>query len=172
MKGYFGNFTEGQLERVTQLANKSNQFNLTTRRYQVSEMEQRAADPNVITLYGRLEDRFGDNGLVSEVIGVVDGDNLDIELWLMSCRVLKRGMENAMFDRLIARCLARGIRTVTGYYYKTAKNAMVANFYGTLGFEKISGEDADSVWLYRIPEGRTDQNIYIEVHDEQTGNPG
>ena len=171
MKGTFGAFTEPQLERITQLANKSNQFNLTTRRYQPSEMAQRAADPEVITLWGRLEDRFGDNGLVSEVIGNQVGDVLDLELWLMSCRVLKRGMEQAMFDCLVRRCQERSIKTIRGTYLKTEKNAMVAEFYGTLGFTKTRQNGEDSVWEFQIPVRYEQQNKYIEVFDnEQTGN--
>ena len=167
MHGYFGPFSGGQLERVTQLANKSNQFNLTTKRYQVNEMAERAAKPGVITLYGRLEDKFGDNGLVSEVIANIDGENLDIELWLMSCRVLKREMEFAMFDCLVKQAKQHGIKTITGYYYKTAKNAMVAEFYSTLGFEKTEQNGDDSVWKYSIPDNYHNQNNSIEVHYEQ-----
>ncbi|MFR4394553.1 MAG: hypothetical protein ACLT29_09850, partial [Ruminococcus callidus] len=85
------------LPRIVQLTNKSNQFNLTTRRYTQSEMEQVAADHKHIRLYGRLRDKFGDNGIVSVVIGEISGDTLHIELWLMSCR-MKRDMELAMLD--------------------------------------------------------------------------
>jgi len=172
MRGTFGAFSGPQLERITQLANKTNQFNLTTRRYQPEEMAARADDPNVITLWGRLADKFGDNGLVSEVIGNQQGDRLDIELWLMSCRVLKRGMEQAMFDQLVKRCLQRCIRVIRGIYLKTEKNAMVAEFYGTLGFIKTEQNGDDSVWEYMIPDNYENQNHYIEVDDEQTGNTG
>lgn len=168
MHGYFGPFTEGCMERVTQLANKTNQFNLTTRRYQASEMQQRAAGANTITLYGRLEDKFGDNGIVTAIIANADGDNLDIELWMMSCRVFKRELEFAMFDQLIAAAKARGIQTITGSYFKTAKNAIVADFYDSLGFEKIAQNGDDSVWRYEVPENYETKNQSIEVHNEQS----
>jgi FkbH-like protein len=139
------------LDRITQLTNKSNQFNLTTRRYTLAEMEQVAADPSRLGLYGRLKDRFGDNGLVSVVIGRQEALVMHLELWLMSCRVLKRGMEDAMLDALAQRALARGAATLMGYYHPTAKNAMVRDFYGQIGFERISPEGAaDSVWRLEL----------------------
>ncbi len=167
MHGYFGPVTSGQLERITQLANKTNQFNLTTRRYQPAEMAARAADPNVITLYGRLEDKFGDNGIVTEIVGNVEGDNLDIELWIMSCRVFKRELEYAMFDEIVRLAKARGVKTITGSYYQTAKNAIVAEFYGSLGFAKTAQNGADSTWNYTIPQHYENKNHSIEVHYEQ-----
>lgn len=167
MKGYMGPFTAGTLERVTQLANKTNQFNLTTRRYQPAEMRQRADDPAVITIAGRLEDKFGDNGLVTELIANVAGDNADIELWLMSCRVFKRELEYAMFDELVRQAKERGLKTITGHYVKTAKNVIVADFLGALGFEKTAQDGDDSDWLYAIPKQYENKNKSIEVHHEQ-----
>lgn len=167
MRGYIGPFTDGTLERVTQLANKTNQFNLTTRRYQPEEMRRRASDRGVITLAGRLEDKFGDNGLVTEIVANVQGDNLDIELWIMSCRVFKRELEYAMFDELVRLAAARGIKTMTGNYYKTAKNVIVADFYASLGFEKTAQDGEDSNWRYVIPAQYENKNKSIEVHYEQ-----
>lgn len=148
-------FSQMYLSRIAQLTNKSNQFNLTTKRYSLSEIEEAAQDADRITQYGKLKDKFGDNGVVSVAIGRIDGEKkeeLHIELWLMSCRVLKRDMEVAMLDTLIARAKAAGIERIYGYYYPTAKNAMVKDFYGGQGFSKIS-EDADgnAVWSYEIP---------------------
>ncbi len=91
MKGTILPFDEMSLNRVAQLSNKSNQFNLTTKRYTRDEMEMRAKDENYITLYGKLEDKFGDNGIVSVVIGKRVKEECHIELWIMSCRVLKKG---------------------------------------------------------------------------------
>ncbi|MBD5133216.1 MAG: hypothetical protein HDT38_01900 [Clostridiales bacterium] len=89
------------LSRIAQLTNKSHQFNLTTRRYTEPEMQERAEGSSYITLYGKFVDKFGDNGVIAVVIGHIDGAVLDIELWLMSCRVLKRNMEHAMLDALV-----------------------------------------------------------------------
>ncbi|HEX4565718.1 MAG TPA: HAD-IIIC family phosphatase, partial [Vicinamibacterales bacterium] len=117
------------LERVTQLINKTNQFNLTTRRYTVAEVEQIAADPHFVTLYGRLTDTFGDNGLISVIIGHLDGRRVHIDLWIMSCRVLKRDMELAMLDALVDRAGAIDATELLGSYRRTAKNAMVSDHY-------------------------------------------
>ena len=127
------------LERITQLINKTNQFNLTTRRYTGAEVEAVAHDPSFITLYGRLIDKFGDNGLVTVLIGHVIDDTVEIDIWLMSCRVLNREMELAMFDALIEQCQARGIRRIVGVYIPSKKNGMVAKHYADLGFDRVDG---------------------------------
>lgn len=164
MKAGIGAFDQAYFSRIAQLTNKSNQFNLTTHRYSQSEIEQIAADPQYLTLCGRLEDKFGDNGVVSIVIGRKEKDVLHIELWLMSCRVLKRDMEYAMMDTLVKQCRDCGIRQIYGYFYPTAKNAMVKNFYALQGFEKLE-EDADgnAKWSFRIPEQYTLKNQVITV---------
>lgn len=163
MVGVIDDFLPIYLPRITQLTNKSNQFNLTTKRFTTAEMEQVFADDSYIRLYGRLADKFGDNGIVSVVIGKVNGDTLDIDLWLMSCRVLKRDMEYAMLDSLCERAKERGLKTVKGYYYPTAKNKMVKELYGDFGFAKIS-EDADgnTVWELEL-SGYEPKNKYITV---------
>lgn len=150
-------------ERITQLTNKSNQFNLTTKRYTPSEIEASANSKNNITLYGKLVDKFGDNGIVSVVIGEVndvDKSVLDIKLWLMSCRVLKRDMEFAMLDTLVDKAREKGIIKLKGYYYKTAKNNMVSNLFGDFGFKHISlEENGDSVWELDITNYQNKNNV-------------
>jgi len=166
MEGTIRNFEPVYMARIAQLTNKSNQFNLTTKRYTQPEIEEAAENENEISLYGKLEDCFGDNGVVSVVIGEVKEEECHIKLWLMSCRVLKRDMEFAMMDTLIHRCIEKGVRTVYGYYYPTAKNNMVREFYNTMGYEKIS-EDAEgnTVWKYEIPMEYVDRNKYIRVSE-------
>jgi FkbH-like protein len=122
------------LERIAQLTNKTNQFNLTTRRFTLTQIEQFSKDENFIGLYGRLSDRFGDHGLVSVVLGHREADVFHIDLWLMSCRVLKRGMEAAMLDAIVAAANAGGARLLVGSYIPTDKNGMVADFYPRFGF--------------------------------------
>lgn len=140
------------LERITQLINKTNQFNLTTRRYTIAEVEAIAQDPQFITLYGRLVDKFGDNGLVSAVIGHMVGETVEIDVWLMSCRVLKRGMELAMFDALIDECLVRRIRRIVGVYAPSKKNSLVAEHYASLGFSRMEGSSQSrQLWCYGVP---------------------
>lgn len=154
------------MARIAQLTNKSNQFNLTTKRYTQTEIEEAAADPEYITLYGKLEDCFGDNGVVSVVIGHVLGCECHIDLWIMSCRVLKRDMEFAMMDTLAKRCGERGVTKIIGYYYPTKKNHMVEGFYGIQGFSKIS-EDAEgnTTWERSLEKGYENQNQSIKVED-------
>ena len=130
------------MERIAQLTNKTNQFNLTTRRYTLAEIEAAATDGNHIGIYGKLTDRFGDNGLISIVLGRLDGTDLHLELWLMSCRVLKRDMELAMLDSLVERSRQRGVKRLIGYYHPTAKNGMVANHYEKLGFSPVHNDTA------------------------------
>ena len=134
------------LERISQLTNKTNQFNLTTRRYSLAEMQGIADDPAYVTLYGKLTDRFGDNGLVSVVVGHRDGDAVDIDLWLMSCRVLKRDMELAMLDVLAERARAQGASRLRGRYLPTAKNGMVADHYARLGFAPCGADGEATLW--------------------------
>ena len=165
MEGEIKPFSPTYMSRIAQLTNKSNQFNLTTRRYTQAQIEAAAADPMKITLYGKLEDRFGDNGVVSVVIGTRRGGELHIDLWLMSCRVLKRDMEYAMMDELVDNCLAAGINRIVGYYYPTRKNGMVKDFYADQGFDKIAeDENGNTIWEYRIPENYERKNSVIKVN--------
>lgn len=169
MKGEIQGFLPIYMSRIAQLTNKSNQFNLTTKRYSQSEIEQVASDPDFITLYGKLRDKFGDNGVVSVVIGRIAGkahDELHMELWLMSCRVLKREMEFAMMDALVKRAEDLGIKKIIGYYYPTAKNMMVKDFYGLQGFIKVSEDsDGNSIWEFPITADYRNKQHVIEINE-------
>ena len=163
MKAVIAPFESMYMARIAQLTNKSNQFNLTTKRFSQSEIETIAQDSRFITLYGKLEDKFGDNGVVSVVIGEKEENSLHIRLWLMSCRVLKRDMEFAMMDTLVEACQDQGMSTIYGYYYPTAKNAMVREFYSLQGFEKTDeDEQGNSTWKYEIPADYPYKNEVIE----------
>lgn len=152
------------MARIAQLTNKSNQFNLTTRRYTQAEIEQIAADASYITLYGKLEDKFGDNGVVSVVIGRKEGQTLHMDLWLMSCRVLKRDMEFAMMDTLVHACQKLGITRIKGYYYPSPKNKMVENFYELQGFTlEEQDQENNTVWYFDIAPEYENKNKVIKV---------
>lgn len=142
MTAIIDDFIPIYLQRVTQLANKSNQFNCTTKRYTLNEIEEIYKSKNYIRLYGKLTDKFGDNGVVSVVIAKKNNDYADVELWIMSCRVLKRDMEMAMLDRLAEECISKGIKKIYGYYYPTAKNKLVKDLYEKFGFTKISEDES------------------------------
>lgn len=161
-------FEPKYLDRITQLTNKTNQFNLTTRRYTYADIEAIAQDPSMICLTGHLRDRFGDNGLISVVIAARRGHQVEIELWLMSCRVLKRDMELAMFDQLVARARQGGATEVIGKYLPTKKNGMVADLYRHLGFMNIkTTDDGETHWRYSIPSKATVLNSHIKVNHGQ-----
>ncbi|MCR5196829.1 MAG: HAD-IIIC family phosphatase [Pseudobutyrivibrio sp.] len=161
MTAEIDSFAPVYMARIAQLTNKSNQFNLTTKRFTQTEIEQTAANQEYITLYGKLMDKFGDNGVVSVVIGHIDGHECDVDLWLMSCRVLKRDMEYAMLDELVKRCRERGVTTLRGHYLPTAKNKMVKDFYGDMGFKLIyQADDGASDWELSLEEYE-DKNIHI-----------
>jgi FkbH-like protein len=153
MSAEIGPFLPLYFERITQLINKTNQFNLTTRRYTTAEVESISIDSMFLTLYGRLADRFGDNGLVAVLIGRVDNMVVTLDVWLMSCRVLKRNMELAMFDALVEECQARDIREIFGLYVPSKKNGMVAGHYADLGFSR-AGETPEGaeLWRYEVPK--------------------
>ncbi len=167
MKAEIKPFVPIYMSRIAQLTNKSNQFNLTTLRCTQADIERVASDKNYITLYGKLEDKFGDNGVVSVVFGHADEkDNtvFHIDLWLMSCRVLKRDMEQAMMDSLMIECKSRGIKTVKGYYYPTAKNKMVKEFFSQFDFEKMSEDETGNTIWERTVEDYQNLNRYIKVN--------
>lgn len=166
MKGIVKSFEPIYMARIAQLTNKSNQFNLTTKRYTQSEIEEVADSKDFITLYGKLEDKFGDNGVVSVVIGRKEDRILHMDLWIMSCRVLKRDMEFAMMDKLVKECKLSGMEKIRGYYYPTAKNGMVKNFYELQGFtqiEEIEDANGNTVWEYVIPKDYENKNRVIDV---------
>jgi FkbH-like protein len=143
-------FNATYMERIAQLTNKTNQFNLTTRRYTLAEIESTASDEQHIGIYGKLTDRFGDNGLISIVLGRIDGRDLHLDLWLMSCRVLKREMELAMLDGIAERARDRGIWKLIGYYIPTAKNGMVADHYNVLGFSLVSHDEQTNATTWSL----------------------
>lgn len=163
MVGEIASFSPVYIQRIAQLTNKSNQFNLTTKRYTADDITEVSKDNSYIDLYGKLTDRFGDNGVVSVVIGKKEGTVLHIDLWIMSCRVLKRDMEFAMLDTLVERCIEQGIDEIKGYYYPTAKNGMVKELYKTFGFELISNDDGNTVWSLKT-KGYSKKNRYIKVN--------
>ena len=124
------------------------------------------SDDLYITLCGRLADRFGDNGVVSLAIGRIEGDVCHIELWLMSCRVLKRNMEYAMMDELVHRLGERGVGRILGYYLPTAKNGMVRDFFADMGYTLIASEDSgNTTWELDIRGGYTDKNDVIRTEE-------
>ena len=128
-------FTKFNIPRVAQLSQRSNQFNLRTVRYTDADIEALANDPNVIDLSFTLEDKFGDNGLIAVVVmKPLDKETLFVDTWFMSCRVLKRGMENFTLNTMVYKAKTAGFKKIIGEYLPTSKNKMVVNHYTRLGF--------------------------------------
>jgi FkbH-like protein len=146
------------LPRASQLINKSNQFNLTTRRYPAAELERLVADPSILAMCFRLRDRFGDNGLISVILVRPDNSwgerDLLIDTWLMSCRVLGRQVEAAALEVIAKEAALRGARTLIGEYRPTARNGLVAEHYPKLGFRRTntpeSAAENSSFWAFDL----------------------
>lgn len=162
LKVTFDNVCQANIERVTQLLNKTNQFNLTGLRMEKGELEEFV--PGNLTICATLSDKFGNNGLVSVVLGKDSGDGtLDIEAWIMSCRVFKRDLELAVFDKLVIECKKRGIGKIRGVYIPSKKNIPVAHLYKNLGFEYEGKSGMGESWVYAIPEKYEVKNQVIAI---------
>lgn len=144
-------FKPVNLARIAQLVQRSNQFNLCTRRYNEATCEALSKDPNCMPVTLTLRDKFGDYGLISVVILKQEAEVIRIDEYLMSCRVLKRTVEQHAMNRIFEVAAARGARRVVGHYIKTAKNDMVRNFYAGFGFTKTE-EDAEgnATWSMEV----------------------
>ena len=155
-------FTKFNTPRIAQLSQRSNQFNLRTIRYTEADITALADNPDVIDLSFTLEDKFGDNGLIAVIIMKrLDADTLFIDTWFMSCRVLKRGMENFTLNIMTERAKAAGYKRIIGEYLPTAKNKMVENHYSDLGFNKIEGTETAQYELN--VESYQPRECYIET---------
>jgi FkbH-like protein len=144
----FQPFDETGRARITQLINKSNQFNLTTRRYTETEVAAAERDPGCFTLQVRLADIFGDNGMISVVICRKSGDDVwEIDTWLMSCRVIGRRVEDMVLHEMVDHAGRAGIRKLVGTYIPTERNQLATDHYGKLGFRRVAGKaDGTTVW--------------------------
>ena len=146
-------FTPFNTPRVAQLSQRSNQFNLRTVRYTEyteADVKALADDDKVVDLSFTLKDKFGDNGLIAVVImKALDSETLFIDTWLMSCRVLKRGMENFTLNTMVEEARRRGYKKIVGEYLPTLKNQMVREHYDQLGFTKTD-EKADGAKRYEL----------------------
>ena len=135
------------LTRIVQLVNKTNQFNLTTRRTTEAEIAALITDHQALTLQMRLQDQFGDNGIIAIVYGHLNGPALEIDAWLMSCRVLGRGVEVATLGLIAQEATRLGAMRLVGEYRPTSKNGMVRDHYAQLGFTQCpAGVDGMTRW--------------------------
>jgi FkbH-like protein len=143
--------------RIVQLINKSNQYNLTTRRYTETEILEVERHPDVFTLQVRLADIFGDNGMISVVICRPAGNETwEIDTWLMSCRVLGRKVEYMVLRKIVEHARDAGVHKLIGFYRPTGRNKLVVDHYAKLGFEKVREEES----------GLTEWNLLIDSTPE------
>jgi FkbH-like protein len=142
MESVISEFTPMDVPRLSQLINKSNQFNLTTHRRSEADVLAVMKDANYIDFSVRLMDRFGDHGLISIVIGQKSGATMKIDTWVMSCRVLKRQVEEEVLNELARMARERNCMRLEGTYLPTAKNEMVRDFYSRMGFSLIRENEA------------------------------
>ena len=146
MRAHCGPFDAPGRARITQLINKTNQFNLTTRRYTVAEVEKFETAQHGMTLQVRLADRFGDNGMIAVVICVPDRSDWIIDTWVMSCRVLNRQVERATLDYIVRRAREANVSAILGQYLQTDRNSIVADHYERLGFTPYSKDHGLTWW--------------------------
>lgn len=166
MVAHFAPFDDIGRARITQLVNKTNQFNLTTRRYTEAQIRTFEESPDGLTLQIRLADRFGDNGMISVIICTAAGSDWHLDTWLMSCRVLNRKLEEVTLDELCVQARARGIRRLIGHYIASGRNGMVAEHYPRLGFSLLTQEEDRSTWVLEV-EGH--HHVDLPIRIERSG---
>ena len=167
MKTVLKEFKRSDTNRITQLINKTNQFNLTVKRLNLEDVVKISKNLNFLTISGNLIDKFGDNGLVTVLVGKIKKQAIDITIWLMSCRVFNRNLELALFDHLVSLCQKKGISTICGYYIKGKKNFIVKNFYETLGFKKVKNQMMENKWEFKITKKYIAKNKMIKINSEK-----
>jgi FkbH-like protein len=145
-------FDSAGRKRIAQLISKSNQFNLTTRRYSEAEIAAMQSDADVFAIQARLQDIFGDNGMISAVICRQTDQFWKVDTWIMSCRVLGRRVEEAILQYLVAQARARGITEIIGRYIPTAKNELVRDHFKRLGFIQAGSQDGEMIWQLAISD--------------------
>ena len=151
------------INRIHQLINKTNQFNLTTKRMTRSELDHAVEDEDVICLGFHLEDIFGKLGLVGVLIVRIKDDFMVIENLLMSCRVIGRTLEIAMLAHLAGEALSRGCISLHGRYIPTGKNNLVKNLYDDLGFEVMRTEDEEKNYVFSLSRKEDFCDHYIKM---------
>jgi FkbH-like protein len=158
----FSRFTPQTLSRIAQLIQRSNQFNMTTRRYPQAQCEAMMRDPQEYFPFSvTVSDRFGDFGLVLVAILKARGSDLEIDTFLMSCRVLQRGVEQYAMNKIFEHARQAGCRTVRGRYIRTAKNMMVQEFFKQFEFDRLETSDGEgTAWALDV-DRYTPREVFI-----------
>ncbi len=164
-------FSDVDLPRVAQLVGKTNQFNLTTRRHGIERLRAFTDDPECVHLAFRLSDRFVDHGLIGVLIAFEQGDELEIDTFLMSCRVIGRTVETAMLEQLAKRASKLGLATLRGRYGPTGRNAVAAEVYSRLGFSLVEATASGSSWRYDLRSQPPIRNEFVEASEAAAVGP-
>jgi FkbH-like protein len=168
MEAIVADFDQFHLSRISQLINKSNQFHLTTTRYSETEIKAMMDDPQTMCRYVKLRDRFGDNGLISVIIlKPLDDTTLSVDTWVMSCRVLSRGVEEFVCNHMIADCRKHGFARVVGTYLPTKKNKLASDLYQRLDFRQLDTDGRDlpddaTLWELTIDAETKIRDTFVE----------
>jgi len=163
MQAIVAPFDAFNLPRIAQLVGKTNQFNLTTKRHGMPQLEIFVNEQRCVHLYLRLRDRFADHGLVALMIAIQDGKILDIDTWLMSCRVIGRTVEATIMAHLCRRAERLGCTSLRGTYIPTEKNMMAQDAYAKLGFDLVDRSDGHVIWSYDILSKGPITNKFIQT---------
>lgn len=173
MVATFAPVSPATLARVAQLTQKTNQFNLTTRRYSEQQISDLAASDDWDVLGLRVRDRFGDNGLVGVAILHHQGETAEIDTLLLSCRVIGRTIETALLAHLAERARAKGATTLQGWFLPTKKNTPAREFYATHGFtaveERTEGAEPGTRWTRSAQGDDLAIPMWIEVKTTEAG---
>jgi len=168
MKGVIQESSDDNLERVSQLINKTNQFNLTTRRYSSSEISTFIKSNDYIVIHGKLSDKFGEYGITSVMVCKILPNSIEIDTWVMSCRVFKRNLEFAMFDVLTKIAKRLKIQEIYGDFISTEKNTIVSDLYLSLGFKSLEKniEPNKASYVINVKDYVEKNNVIEVIYDE------
>jgi FkbH-like protein len=158
---HFDNFT---IPRISQLVNKSNQFHLTTTRYSQPEIYSMSKDKSYLCRCFKMKDKFSDNGLISfYILKRLDEESFFVDTFVMSCRVLSRGMEQFVFNDMLKTCKKYSCNKILGCYRPTKKNIIVKNLYPDLGFNLVSDSTGELIFELRVASAKPFDTFIREV---------
>ena len=158
---------KADVKRLSQLTQRTNQFNLTTRRYSESDIDTMRLDNNTSVYVLGLKDKFGDNGTIGIAITVRNDDSLRIDTFLLSCRVIGRGTEDALVQRILADAQKDKIKTAHAEYISTAKNSLVEGFWEKMGFDVVQKSQDGSKWQFDIPVFKPKKFKYLKIIEKK-----
>ena len=156
------------IPRISQLTLKTNQFNLTTRRYSSSEISTFIKSNDYIVIHGKLSDKFGEYGITSVMVCKILPNSIEIDTWVMSCRVFKRNLEFAMFDVLTKIAKRLKIQEIYGDFISTEKNTIVSDLYLSLGFKSLEKniEPNKASYVINVKDYVEKNNVIEVIYDE------